>query len=34
MEIGFTVGWSALFILMRVYNVATLMGSVIVEFFK
>jgi cobalt/nickel transport system permease protein len=34
MEIGFTVGWSALFILMRVYNVPTLMGSVIMEFFK
>jgi cobalt/nickel transport system permease protein len=34
MEIGFTVGWSALFILMRVYNVPTLMGSVILEFFK
>jgi cobalt/nickel transport system permease protein len=34
MEIGFTVGWSALFILMRVYNVPTLMGGVIMEFFK
>ena len=34
MEIGFTVGWSALFILMRVYNVASLMGSAIMEFFK
>jgi cobalt/nickel transport system permease protein len=34
MEIGFTVGWSALFILMRVYNVPNLMGSVIMEFFK
>jgi cobalt/nickel transport system permease protein len=33
-EIGFTVGWSALFILMRVYNVASLMGSIIMEFFK
>jgi cobalt/nickel transport system permease protein len=33
-EIGFIVGWSALFILMRVYNVATLMGSIIMEFFK
>jgi cobalt/nickel transport system permease protein len=31
-EIGFTVGWSALFILMRIYNVPALMGSVIVEF--
>jgi cobalt/nickel transport system permease protein len=34
MEIGFTVGWSALFILMRIYNVPTLMGSAIMEFFK
>jgi cobalt/nickel transport system permease protein len=34
MEIGFTVGWSALFILMRVYNVPTLLGGVIMEFFK
>ena len=33
-EIGFTVGWSALFILMRIYNVPVLMGSVIVEFIK
>lgn len=34
MEIGFTVGWSALFILMRVFNVSALMGGVIMEFFK
>jgi cobalt/nickel transport system permease protein len=34
LEIGFTVGWSALFILMRVYNVPTLMGGVIMEFVK
>ena len=33
-EIGFTVGWSALFILMRAYNLPALMGSVITEFFK
>ncbi len=33
-EFGFTVGWSALIILMRFYNVPTLMGNVIVEFFK
>ena len=33
-EIGFMVGWSALFILMRIYNVATLMGSVIMEIIK
>ena len=34
MEIGFTVGWSALFILMRVCNVPSLTGSVIMESFK
>jgi cobalt/nickel transport system permease protein len=34
MEIGFTVGWSALFFLMRVYNVPAAMGSVIMGFFK
>jgi cobalt/nickel transport system permease protein len=33
-EIGFMVGWSALFILMRIYNVAALMGSVIMEIIK
>ena len=33
-EIGFTVGWSALFFLMRVYNVPAAMGSVIMGFFK
>jgi cobalt/nickel transport system permease protein len=33
-EIGFTVGGSALFILTRLYNVATLMGSVATEFIK
>jgi cobalt/nickel transport system permease protein len=33
-EIGFTVGWSALFILMRIYNLPALMGRVIVEFIK
>ena len=34
MEIGFTVGWSALFFLMRVYNVPAAMGSVIMGFLK
>ena len=34
MEIGFTVGWSALFILMRVSNVPIQMGSVILGLFK
>jgi len=28
-EIGFTVGWSTLFILMRLYNVPALMGRII-----
>ena len=34
MEIGFTVGWSALFILMRFYHVPSQLGGIIMEFFK
>jgi len=34
MEIGFVAGWSALFFLMRIYNVPTLMGSAIMEVVK
>ncbi len=30
-ELGFTLGWSTLFIIMRVYNIPTLMGSVVME---
>ena len=33
-EIGFICGWSALFILMRYYNIPLLMGTVITEFFR
>jgi cobalt/nickel transport system permease protein len=33
-DIGFTVGWSALFILMRLFNIPILMGNVFTEFLK
>ena len=34
MEFGFTVGWSASFIFMRIYNVPSLMGGTILELIK
>ncbi len=34
LEIGFTCGWSALFILMRFYNIPTALGAGIMELFK
>jgi len=33
-EIGFTVGWSGLFILMRFYNIPAALGGAITELFK
>jgi cobalt/nickel transport system permease protein len=34
LEIGFTCGWSALFILMRFYNIPTALGGAITGLFK
>ena len=34
LEIGFTCGWSALFILMRFYNIPTVLGGAITGLFK
>ena len=33
-EIGFIVGWSLFFILMRFYNLPVLMGSILTELFR
>lgn len=33
-EIGFTIGWSAIFIIMRFYNLPVLSGGLVTEFFK